>query len=81
MNNANRSLLISQITVQQAKIVTRMLPLRHSSDSWSYYTSGGSRPGVWGGSQIGGAKNVFTSLNTKVVCDNRCASHKRGYLL
>ena len=43
--------------------------------------SGGSRSGVWGGSQIGVRQNVFTCLNTKVVCDNRCVSHKRGYLL
>jgi len=34
-----------------------------------------------GGSQIGGSQNVFTCLIPKVVCDNRCASHKTGYLL
>jgi len=43
--------------------------------------SGGSRPGVCGGSPIGGAKDVSIRLMPKVVCDNRCVSHKRGYLL
>jgi len=30
---------------------------------------------------FGGRQNVFTCLIPTVVCDNRCVSHKRGYLL
>jgi len=30
-----------------------------------HVTSGGSRPGIWGCSQIGGPKKVFTCLNIK----------------
>jgi len=40
--------------------------------------SGGSRPGVWGGSQIGGRQNVFTCLNTKrYLRQSLCVTQKR----
>jgi len=35
-----------------------------------------------GAVKLGGAKNVFTCyIIPKVVCDNRCVSHKRDYVL
>jgi len=45
------------------------------------YSSGGSRPGVWGGSHTGGRQNVFTCLNTPDCQDNRSVWHKKWLLL
>jgi len=40
--------------------------------------SGGSRPGVWGEVKFGGAKNVFTCLNTKgCLRQSLCVTQKR----
>jgi len=40
--------------------------------------SGGSRPGVWGCSQIGGRQKVFTCVSTKgCLRQSLCVTHKR----
>jgi len=47
------------------------------SNLTAFHSSGRSRPGVWGGSQFGGAKNVFTCLNTKGCLWQSCVTRKR----
>jgi len=54
---------------------------RSSFNCISIPTSGVSRPGVWGGSQIGvHQKGLRLFKLAEVVCDNRWESHKSGYL-